>query len=132
MAGFQSSTIGGDFTSTGKNIVQGQGFQGYYAYWRNNTAYNIDFSVRNIGAGAVWWCSACYNHSGNTYGCGSEVWYTRYSGTNSATYDMHNYGNSQGGNIGWSSPGVTTLRCTKNAGFYPGLGGCVIQVNGPV
>ena len=73
MATLVSSTATGDITSTGRAQIGGQGFQGYYAYWKNNQAYNVDFAVRSIGGGGVWWASACYNHSGNTYGCGREV-----------------------------------------------------------
>ena len=133
MAVLQTSTFQNDVTTSSRRQYQGQAQQGYYAYWRNNTAYNIDFTIRNIGGGGVWWYSACYNHHGNSYGAGSQGWYTLYSGANSATYDHHNYGTNTGGNIGWSAPGSTnTIRCTKNAGFYPGLGGCVIQLFGPI
>ena len=131
MAQFQATTVTGDLTSTTLDMRATQSFQGYYAYWRNNFSYTVDFSNRQIGAGAAWWVSACYNHSGNAYGAGNESFLVKYSGTGAAMTTLHNYGTSQGGNIGWSSPQLYHIRCTKNAGFYPGLGGCVIQVNGP-
>jgi hypothetical protein len=134
MATLQGTTISGDLHNTQLSILGAgsTGFQGYWAYWRNNLAYTVDFNVRNVGAGATFWCSACYNHSGNSYGAGNEAFIVRYSGTGAAAYTMHSYTTGAGGSCGWSSPNLTQIRITKNAGYYPGLGGAIIQVNGPV
>jgi hypothetical protein len=132
MANFQGTTVTGDLTCSTQSLRATQGFQAYYAYWKNNISYAVNFSVRNVGAGAAWWCSACYNHSGsNSYGAGNESYIVRYSGTGAAAYTMHNYGTSLGGNVSWSDPNTYQLRITKNAGYYPGFGGCVTQVYGP-
>ena len=125
-------TVTGDTTVTGRRQYQGMGLQGHYGWWQNNIAYTVDFTVRNIGGGSVHWLSASYNHSGQSYGCGREVWYTRYSGSHSAEYVLHNYQTGQGGSNGWSTPSTTAIRCTKNAGYYPGQGGSVVQVSGPI
>jgi len=131
MAQFAATTVANDLTSSVHDMRAGQSFQGYYAYWKNNVTYNINFSVRNIGAGAAWWCSACYNHSGNSYGAGNESYLVRYSGAGASMYTMHNYGTAAGGNISWAQASTTLLRLNKNPGWYGGWGGCVVQVNGP-
>ena len=125
-------TVTGDTTVTNRRQYQGMGLQGHFGWWQNNIAYSIDFSIRNIGGGAVWWCSGSYSHSGTAYGAGKEIWYTRYSGQHSAEFVLHNYTTSQGGSVSFSSPSTTSLRCTKNAGFYPGQGGSVVQIKGPI
>ena len=132
MATLQSSTIANDVIVAGARQIQGQGFQGYYAFWQNNIAYTVDFTAKLGSVGHVWWVSASYQHSGTSYGAGSEQWYTRYNGVHSALYDLHNYSSSLGGSIGWTSPNTTQIRCTKNAGYYPGQGGAIVQVNGPL
>jgi len=136
MATLQSSTITSNLTVGNRSKIGGTGFQGYYALWKNNIAYNIDFTVHWGSVGHVWWVSAAYSHSGHpggAYGYYSEQWYTRYNGVHSGLYNLHIGGNSSvAGSIGWSSPNITQIRCTKNAGYYPGWGGCIIQVNGPI
>jgi len=124
--------VSGDTTVTGRRQYQGLGLQGHYGWWQNNIAYSVDFTVRVVSGGAVWWCSASYNHSGQSYGCGNEVWYTKYSGQNSANYNLHNYQTGQGGSVGFTSPSNPKIRCTKNAGYYPGQGGSIVQVKGPI
>ena len=131
MANFQATTVTGDLTCSTLSMRATQGFQAYYAYWKNNITYAIDFNVRNIGGGASWWCSASYSHSGTAYGAGNESYIVRYSGTGASAYTMHNYGSSPGGNISWSATNTYQLRVNKNAGYYPGWGGCVVQMNGP-
>jgi hypothetical protein len=125
-------TVTGNTTVTARHQYQGIGLQGHYGWWQNNIAYSFDFSVRYIGAGAVWWCSASYNHSGQSYGCGNEAWYTKYSGAHSAHYVLHNYQTGQGGHVGFTTPSTYQIRCTKNAGYYPGQGGSVVQLVGPI
>ena len=131
MATFQTTNVTGDLTSTTASYIQGQTFQGYYAYWRNNLTYNVDFTVRNIGGGGTFWVSAAYNHSGTSYGAGQEAYLSRYSGSGASMYIMHNFSTGTGGSCSWSSPGLSQIRVTKNSGYYPGLGGACIQVNGP-
>ena len=125
-------TVTGNTTVTARHQFQGIGLQGHYGWWQNNIAYNVDFSVRNIGAGAVWWCSAFYSHSATAFGAGRESWYVRYSGSHSGEHVLHNHGTGLGGNVAWSTPGLYQIRCTKNAGYYPGQGGSVVQVKGPI
>jgi hypothetical protein len=136
MATLQQTQISGNLTVTGKSKIGGQGFQGYYGYWRNNLTYNIDFTVKAGTVGHVWWVSAAYSHSGavgGTFGYFSEKWYTRYNGGHHGLHNLHEGGNnSVAGSVAWSSPNTTQIRCTKNSGYYPGLGGCIIQVNGPL
>jgi len=134
MATLQSTNVAGTLTSTGYEERGGgeQGFQGYYAWWQNNIAYTVDFAVRQISGGSTYWCSACYNHSGNAYGAGNESFITRYDSTGESQLTLHNYSTGQGGSIGWTGPNVSTLRVTKNAGYYPGQGGAIVQVKGPI
>jgi hypothetical protein len=141
MATLQATTVSGAAISSGHLRLGGSsppvtGFQGYYAYWRNNIAYAVDFTVRQGPVGHCWWVSAAYSHSGavsGTFGYMSEGWITRYSGVHHGIYQMHAAGNaSVAGSISWSGPTLYSLRCTKNSGHYPGLGGCIIQVNGSV
>ena len=137
MATLQATSVTGAVISTGRLRLAGQtGFQGYYGYWRNNLAYNVDFTVRQGPVGHTWWCSAAYSHSGavnGTYGYVSEKWITKYSGNMSGIYNLHEGGNnSVAGSIAWTAPALNSIRCTKNAGYYPGLGGCIIQINGSI
>ena len=135
MAALTTTSASGAVVTSARLKVQGiTGFQGYYAYWRNSTAYNVDFSVKAGTVGHVWWVSAAYSHSGavsGTYGYYSEGWITRYNGTHQGLFQLHAGGNaSVAGSVGWSAPSTSLIRCTKNSGYYPGLGGCVVQING--
>ena len=135
MATLQATSVSGAVVTSGKiKVTDITAFQGYYAYWRNNLGYNVDFGVRQGPVGHVWWVSAAYSHSGavsGVYGYHNEGWLVGYSGTYSGFYQMHVGGNSSvAGSIGWSKPQLYNIRCTKNAGYYPGLGGAVVQING--
>ena len=95
----------------------------------NNTAYTFDIAVPNdTGYGTVHRVSAMMTHYDTTYGCVLDCYaYTRDVEVTTQT-NLVNQSSSQAGGWTVTKPNNTTLRITKTAGTYVGIGNYQVVV----
>ena len=95
----------------------------------NNVSYNIDITVDDdSGIGTVHHITAMMTHFSTTYGCVLDCYaYTRATSVDVQT-DLLNQSNAEAGGWTVSKPDTTTLRLTKSAGTYTGVGNYQVVV----
>ena len=96
----------------------------YSGYAANNAAITIDVPVvddtNTAGGHKIWANHTHYNWSG--YGALLECWISSRGTTIAEQYNTHNVTSGNGGAWTVTKPTTTTLRISKSAGTYTGLG----------
>jgi len=95
----------------------------------NNVSYTIDITVDDdSGIGTVHHITAMMTHFSTTYGCVLDCYaYTRATSVDVQT-DLLNQSTAGAGGWTVSKPDTTTLRLTKSAGTYTGVGNYQVVV----